>query len=181
VGTPATYVALLRGINLGARNKISMTDLRELFGGLGAEDVTTYVQSGNVVFKTAIAARGLAGKLETKIKRDLGLDIAVLLRTPAELAALVEGNPFVESAREPKELHVTFLADRPQAARVARLDPQRSEPDEFRVVGRDVYLRCPNGYGRSKLTNAYFEKQLAVVATTRNWKTVTKLADLASG
>jgi uncharacterized protein (DUF1697 family) len=177
----ATYVALLRGINLGARNKISMVELRELFAGLGAEDVTTYVQSGNVVLKTAIPARELAGAIETEIRRDLGLDVAVLLRTPAELAALVERNPFGESPPEAKELHVTFLADRPQAARVAQLDPQRSHPDEFRVVGREVYLRCPNGYGRSKLTNAYFEKQLAVVATTRNWNTVTKLADLASG
>lgn len=177
----ATYVALLRGINLGARNKISMAELRELFAGLGAEDVTTYVQSGNVVFKAAIPARELAEAIETEIRRDLGLDVTVLLRTPAELAALVERNPFGESAPEAKELHVTFLADRPQAARVAQLDPQRSQPDEFRVVGREVYLRCPNGYGRSKLTNAYFEKQLALVATTRNWNTVTKLAELASG
>jgi uncharacterized protein (DUF1697 family) len=176
----ATYVALLRGINLGARNKISMADLRELLAGLGAEDVTTYVQSGNVVFKTAMPARELAGAIETEIRRDLGLDVAVLLRTPAELAALVERNPFSESVTEAKELHVTLLANRPQAARVAQLDPQRSQPDEFRVVGREVYLHCPNGYGRSKLTNAYFEKQLALVATTRNWNTVTKLAELAS-
>lgn len=175
----ATYVALLRGINLGARNKISMAGLRELFAGLGAEDVTTYVQSGNVVFKAAIPARELAGAIETEIKRDLSLDVAVLLRTRTELAAIVERNPFGGS--EAKELHVTFLADRPQAARAAQLDPQRSHPDEFRVVGREVYLRCPNGYGRSKLTNAYFEKQLALVATTRNWNTVTKLAELASG
>ena len=175
----ATYVALLRGINLGARNKIAMADLRELFAGLGAEDVATYVQSGNVVFKAAVPARELAGAIETKIKRDLGLDVVVLLRTPAQLAALVERNPFGESPA--KELHVTFLADRPPAARVAQLAPERSQPDEFRVVGREVYLRCPNGYGRSKLTNAYFEKQLALAATTRNWNTVTKLAELASG
>jgi uncharacterized protein (DUF1697 family) len=179
MGTPATYVALLRGINLGARNKISMAELRELVGGLDAEDVTTYLQSGNVVFKTAMPAREIAGAIEAAIDRDLGLDVAVLLRTPAQLAALVDRNPFTERARDAKELHVTFLADRPQAASVERLDPRRSEPDEFRVVGREVYLRCPKGYGRSKLTNAYFEKQLALVATTRNWNTVTKLAELA--
>lgn len=177
----ATYVALLRGINLGARNKISMSDLRELVGGVQADDVTTYLQSGNVVFKTAAPAGGLAAALEAAIKRELGLEIAVLLRTPADLAGLVEGNPFAASAPEPKTLHVTFLADRPRAGRFDVLDPARSPPDEFRVAGREVYLHCPNGYGRSKLTNAYFEKQLGVAATTRNWNTVTKLAELANG
>jgi uncharacterized protein (DUF1697 family) len=75
---------------------------------------------------------------------------------------------------------VTFLAEKPAAGRVRDLDPERSPPDEFRVAGREVYLRCPNGYGRSKLTNAFFEKQLGVAATTRNWRTVTKLAELAN-
>jgi uncharacterized protein (DUF1697 family) len=171
------YVALLRGINLGARNKVSMADLRELVAAIGAEHVSTYVQSGNVVVSSSIrSASKLERAIEERISRDLGLDVAVLVRTDAELAAIAAGNPF----DDPGSVHVTFLAEKPAAARVRELDPARSPPDEFRVVGREVYLQCPNGYGRSKLTNAFFEKQLGVAATTRNWRSVTKLAELAS-
>jgi uncharacterized protein (DUF1697 family) len=171
-----TYAAFLRGINLGARNKIAMADLRELFAALGCEDVSTHVQSGNVVVRSPVrSAAKLEGAVEERIRRDLGLEIRVLVRTSVELAAVAEGNPF-----DPATAHVTFLAEKPDRARVDALDPGHSPPDEFRVVGREIYLHCPNGYGRSKLSNAYFEKQLGVRATTRNWKTVTTLADLSS-
>jgi uncharacterized protein (DUF1697 family) len=173
-----TYVALLRGINLGARNKVSMPDLRALFESLGAEDVETYVQSGNVVFRSRDNAGKLTESIEKRIGRDLGLSVTVLLRTRQQLAKVFAGNPFAADKREPTKLHVTFLAANPDPARVRKLDPKRAEPDEFRVVGQEVYLHCPNGYGKSKLTNAYFEEQLGVAATTRNWKTVTKLVDL---
>jgi uncharacterized protein (DUF1697 family) len=172
-----TYAALLRGINLGARNKIAMADLRDVFGAIGAEDVTTYVQSGNVVFRSPTrSAAKLERAIEERIKADLGLEVAVLVRTAPQLGALVAGNPF----DDPATVHVTFLAQKPAAARVRRLDPARSPGDDFRVAGREVYLNCPNGYGPSKFSNAYFEKQLGVAATTRNWRTVTKLAELAS-
>src|SRR5215210_6222258 len=174
-----TYVALLRGINLGSRNKVAMADLRELFAAVGAEDVTTYVQSGNVVCKSRDGAAELAAAVEKEIGRRLGLDVTVLVRTKAEVAKVLRGNPFLKAGEEPATLHVTFLAEMPPRARVGKLDPERGGGDRFRVVGRDVYLHCPNGYGRSKLTNAYFEKELGVGATTRNWKTVTKLAELA--
>jgi uncharacterized protein (DUF1697 family) len=175
-----TYVALLRGINLGARNKVSMPDLRALFADLGAEDVETYVQSGNVVFRSAVSPAKLAAAIEKGIRRDLGLDVTVLVRTQRELAKLVAANPFADRTKELTKLHVTFLADKPDSTRVRKLDPTLAEPDEFHVIGQEVYLHCPNGYGRSKLSNAYFEKQLDVRATTRNWRTVTKLAELAS-
>ncbi len=173
-----TYVALLRGINLGARNKVAMAALRELVEGLGAEDVATYVQSGNVVFRSRDAAAAVTKAIERELGRRLGLDVKVLVRTKAELRKIVSGNPFGDVADATK-LHVTFLAATPDRGRVRKLDPARSEPDEFRVLAREVYLHCPNGYGRSKLSNAYFEQQLGVPATTRNWKTVTKLAELA--
>jgi len=174
------YVALLRGINLGARNKIVMADLRELFEGLEAEDVTTYVQSGNVVFRSRAARAQLAGQIERQIAQDLDLEIRVLLRTNAELTKLVAGSPFAKAESDPLKLHVTFLGATPAAARVRALDETAFAPDRFRVAGAHVYLHTPNGYGRSKLSNAYFEKQLGVAATTRNWKTVTALADLAA-
>jgi uncharacterized protein (DUF1697 family) len=172
-----TYVALLRGINLGRHKKVSMQELRALFGSLGAEDVATYVQSGNVVFRSADAPGKLIEAIEKRIRRDLGLDVTVLLRARPQLAKVVSGNPF--GRRELTKLHVTFLAEKPDRTRVRELDPDISKPDEFRVVGQEIYLCCPNGYGRSKLSNAYFEKQLGVAATTRNWRTVTKLAELA--
>jgi uncharacterized protein (DUF1697 family) len=173
-----TYVALLRGINLGSRNKIAMPELRTLFEALGAEDVSTYVQSGNVVFKSPRAAAAIGRAIEEEIGGRLGLDVRVLLRTKAQLAKIAAGNPFAERQKEPTKLHVTFLVEAPDRARVRELHELDFEPDEFRVVGREVYLHCPKGYGRSKLSNAYFERQLAVVGTTRNWRTVTKLAEL---
>lgn len=157
-----------------------MSDLRALFANLGAEEIATYVQSGNVVFRSMDSAAKLTEALEQRIRRDLGLSVSVLLRTQPQLAKVVAGNPFTKDGRDPAKLHVTFLAGKPDRSRVRGLDPQRAEPDEFRTVGQEVYLYCPNGYGRSKLTNAYFEKELDVAATTRNWKTVTKLAELAS-
>jgi len=174
------YVALLRGINLGGHNRVSMPDLRALFASLGAEDVETYVQSGNVIFKSADGPGKLTETIEKRIRRDLGLSVTVLLRTRAQLAKVLAGNPYANGGKASTKLHVTFLAAKPEIARVRELDPERAEPDEFQVVGQEIYLHCPNGYGRSKLTNAYFEKQLGVAATTRNWKTVTKLAELVS-
>jgi len=173
-----TYAALLRGVNLGGRNKVSMADLRELFAALGADDVVTYVQSGNVVFKSGVGRAELRRAIERRIRRDLGLDVTVVLRTKAELAKLVGGNPFAGSGRESK-LHVTFLGETPDRARVRELERAAGESEEFRVVGKHVFLHLPGGYGRSKLSNAFFEKQLGVAATTRNWRTVTKLAELA--
>jgi uncharacterized protein (DUF1697 family) len=171
-----TWVALLRGINLGARNKVSMADLRELFRDLGAEEVTTYVQSGNVVFRSSGARDDLVQAIESEIRSRTGIDVAVVLRTKEELARLVAGNPFADEP-DPTKLHVTFLAAPPDRTRVETLAEKRFEPDEFRVKQDAVYLHCPNGYGRSKLSNAFFEKHLAVAATTRNWRTVTTLAE----
>ena len=173
-----TYVALLRGINLGSKKRVAMADLRALVEGLGAEDVTTYVQSGNVVFKSADGAEKLTRAIERRISRDLGLSVTVVVLTRPQLTKVLRGNPFAK--KEQAKLHVTFLAEKPARAKVSKLDPELGTPDEFRVVGQQVYLHCPNGYGKSKLTNAYFEKQLGVAATTRNWKTVTKLGELTS-
>ena len=175
-----TYVALLRGINLGSQKRVAMADLRGLFEDLGAKDVATYVQSGNVVFKSADGAKKLTEAIERRIRRDLGLGVSVVVLTKAQLTKVLDGNPFAKAKKAQATLHVTFLAEAPPRAKVGKLDPKHGRPDEFRVVGRQVYLHCPNGYGRSKLTNAHFEKQLGVAATTRSWKTVTKLGELAS-
>lgn len=178
-GRLQTYVALLRGVNLGSRNKISMADLRRLVEELDCEDVATYVQSGNVVFRSGAAAAGLAGRIENAISHETALDVRVVVRSKAQLAKIVAANPFAKPSRDPKTLHVSFLSAKPTAASVKSLEPERFPREELHVAGTEVYLHYPDGYGRSKLTNAYLEKKLGVAATNRNWRTVTKLAELA--
>ena len=170
------YVAMLRGINLGAHKRISMKQLEALVAGLGYTDVTTYLQSGNVVFTASGTADAIAGAVEGKIEKELGHDVAVIVRTAAQMAKIVKGNPF-----DAKAAHVTFLADRPPAAKVKEPVTIATGADAFRVVGREVYLSTPNGYGRTKLNNAFWERRFQTVATTRNWNTVTALTQQLRG
>ncbi len=111
----------------------------------------------------------------------LGVSTKVLLRTGDELAGVLAGNPFLAGEPDPATLHVTFLAETPDAGRAGQLQAPAGESADFRIAGRQVYLHCPDGYGRTKLTNSFFESRLAVVATTRNWRTVTALAGLTAG
>jgi uncharacterized protein (DUF1697 family) len=177
-GRRQSWVALLRGVNLGARNKVPMAGLRDLMADIGAEDVQTYVQSGNVVFRSALARAELVRRIEAEIGARFGVDADVLLCTKAELKRVVAGNPFTEDESEPTRLHVTFLAQPPERGRMADLEGEEFEPDRFHVTRAAVYLHTPKGYGRTKLSNTYFERKLGVRATTRNWRTVTTLAEL---
>ncbi len=175
------YVALLRSVNVGGR-KVNMKELAALFTGLGYADVVTYIQSGNVVFASpSRSATTLERAIEARIQRDLGLDVRTLVRTKAELDRIVRSNPFLRTRADPTKLHVTFLAAKPSAALVRAAGELDTGADGFRIVGREVYLHCPNGYGTTKINNAFFEKRLQTDATTRNWNTVNQLAELASG
>lgn len=171
-----THVALLRAVNVGGR-KVNMKALTAVFEGLGLSDVTTYVQSGNVVFKAA--EHPLPETLEAAIEQEFGIDVTVLLRTSRELAAVVKRNPFLEAGADRTQLYVTFLAETPDKDALAAVDTAKFEPDAFRLAGRELYLRFPNGYGRTKLSNDFFERRLQLRATTRNWNTVTKLMELS--
>jgi len=170
---------MLRGINVGGHAKVPMGDLRATFVDLGYGDARTYIQSGNVLFSASGSAAALGSAVETALEARFGLGIKVLLRTRTQLAAVVVANPLATGGRDPAKLHVTFLASTPPSSRLSDLDGMRSGPDELEVAGREVYLHCPEGYGRTKLTNAFFERALGVPATTRTWKTVTTLAQLA--
>lgn len=174
------YAALLRAINLGSRNKIGMPALAKLFDALGHEDVKTYVQSGNVVFTSSGKAQTLERGIHKAIEDELGLDITVMVRTAAELKALVNGNPYLKKQDDPLKLHVTFLASAPDAEKAAKIAVPDGETAEFTLAERDVYLHCPDGYGRTKLSNAFLERKLGVAGTTRNWKTVLALHELTS-
>lgn len=176
----ATCVALLRGINVGGNNKLPMRDLAAIFEALGCRDVRTYIQSGNVVARApASTVASLSEAVSKGIRDGFGLTVPVVLRTGAELASVVADNPFLAAGSDPTTLHVMFLRDVPTAAQVASLDTARSPGDAFAVRGRDVFLHCPNGFGRTKLTNEYFDRKLSTVSTVRNWKTVLTLLEMA--
>jgi len=175
------HVALLRGINVGGKNKLPMATLAEMFRREGASDVSTFIQSGNVVFTApARLAATVGARIEQRIAKELELRVPVVLRSSAELAAVVARNPFLAARADEDELHVMFLAATPTAAQARALDPTRSPGDELALVGRDLYLRLPNGMARTKLTNAWVDKVLATVGTARNWRTVRTLAELAT-
>jgi uncharacterized protein (DUF1697 family) len=178
---PLTYVGLLRGINVGGKNMIPMTDLVSMFAEAGCMDVRTYIQSGNVIFRAAPEeCSRLPGRITAAIAKRFGYSVPLVLRTTEELASVISNNPFLRVGAAEDELHVVFLADLPAAGCVAALDPNRSPPDAFVVSGREVYLRLPNGAARTRLTNAYFDSKLATTSTGRNWRTVIKLLGLAT-
>lgn len=171
------YVALLRGINVGGKNKLPMKELAALFESAGAGDVATFIQSGNVLFSAASSlARALPALVGKKIESRFGFAAPIVIRSSAELSAIVEKNPFLNA--DENQLGIMFLADAPSAARLKLLDPARSPPDEFAVRGRDVYLRLVNGFAKTKLTNAWFDSKLETISTARNWRTLLKLRDL---
>lgn len=174
------HVALLRGVNVGGRARLPMERLREVFVEAGCTKVMTYIQSGNVVFlpPAGVADAALGSLLEQHIVATFDVSVAVVIRTAGEWTDVVQRNPFVGGGADPVTLHVMLLADQAASDRIARLDPDRFPPDEFVVDGRQVYLRYPNGSGRSRLTIDYFEHHLETVATSRNWNTVMKLAEL---
>ena len=176
----ATSAALLRGVNVGGRNKVPMGELTAALSSLGLEDVVTYIQSGNVVFRSPSGdTRELASGIERRITEVFGLGVTVLLRTPAELDEIAGGNPFLADQANRAKLHVVFLDALPAAGAVEALDPNRSPPDRFSVRGREVYLQLPNGAGRSKLTLDYFERRLGARATVLNWNTLLEMISLA--
>ncbi len=175
-----TNVAMLRGVNVGARNRIKMKDLEAVFARLGHTSVITFIQSGNVVFNSRSKNPGtVARAIEAQIARDLGLDVAVLLRAKDELARVERVNPFLRTVADTARLHVTFLAEIPDAALVRTVEAFDAGPDELHVRDREVFLHCPTGYGTTKLNNGFLERKLHAIATTRNWATVTKLVELA--
>lgn len=177
-----TYAALLRGVNVG-KNKLAMSDLRALLTGLGCHDVQTYLQSGNAVFAADQAPteqNTLAQAIEQALA-ELGVSSRVLLRTGVQLAGVLAGNPFLDREADPTKLHVTFLADAPAADRSRQLEVPAGETASLHLHDKEVYLHCPDGYGRTKLTNSFLESRLATVATTRNWRTVIALTELAGG
>ncbi|HVS01796.1 MAG TPA: DUF1697 domain-containing protein [Thermoanaerobaculia bacterium] len=177
-----TYVALLRGINLGGRNRLPMRELAALFADCDCGAVRTYIQSGNVVFEASPKrAERVPACVAAAIEERFGFSSPVVLRSAEELRGVAGANPFLAEGADPGALHVAFLADAPSAARIGTLDDHRSPPDRFVVRGREIYLHLPQGMARTRLSNQYFDSRLATTSTIRNWRTVLKLVDMTSG
>jgi uncharacterized protein (DUF1697 family) len=175
-----SYVALLRGINLGARNRLAMADLRGLLEKLGYDDVRTHLQSGNAVFGAGTrSARSVESAVESAIEETLSMQIRVLVRTAAEMANVVAADPLGDRATDHARYMVVFLEKPVPASALADIEPAAYEPEQFDVDGRHLYLWLPEGSHASRLARVLSETRLGGAATMRNWRTVTKLAELA--
>ncbi len=177
----STYISMLRGINVSGQKIIRMEDLASLYESLGLANVRTYVQSGNVLFDSTIPdGAKLSRLIADRIKKAFGFSVVVVLRTRSELQAVVKNNPFLkERGINPARLYVTFLSEAPDLEALNLLRTVKDEHDEFRIAPKEIYLHCPHGYGRTKLSNNFLEKKLKVPATTRNWNTVKALLGMA--
>lgn len=172
------HAVLLRGINLGSRNRISMPELRDALAAAGFENVRTYVQSGNAVVSSTAKPETVARNCKKLIAERFGLDVPVLVRSRAELASIVKRNPLAEVATNPKRYQVTFLSGKLDPKVVRALKETAVEPEQVVVHGREVYAWHPDTIARSKLWTRLAGKGLGVTATSRNWATVEALLAL---
>jgi uncharacterized protein (DUF1697 family) len=175
----ARLIVLLRGVNLAGRNRVAMPQLREALEESGFENVSTYVQSGNVVLSSTASAKGVVAEVERLISERFGLDIKVVVRTGAQLAAVEKRNPLGKVAKNPKLYQVTFLDRSPEPAAVEKLSAAATAGEEVVHEGLELYTWHPAGIGRSKLARLLSGKDLGASATARNWLTVTALLALA--
>jgi len=177
-----SYISILRGINVGGRKKIKMADLTILYEQLGFQDVVTYIQSGNVGFKTAVNQEDeLIAMIQQAIEAQYGFQVPVQIRTNQEMQAIIDNCPFssLDLVENGTKVLVTFLASVPSTEKIEAVMEYVIAPEELVVRGREIYLHCPNGYGRTKLSNQFLERKLKVTATTRNWRSVQKLYALS--
>ena len=179
----STLISILRGINVSGSKIIKMAELQKLFEQLGFENVTTYIQSGNVVFqgREKDTPEKISDTIEKAIRKKFGFDVPVITIPAGEMKRVVAENPLVKKKGiDETKLHVTFLSTLPAKDKVDFLLSQDFSPEEFFLKGKAIYLSCPNGYGNAKLNNNFLESKLKVKATTRNWKTVNVLAELSA-
>jgi uncharacterized protein (DUF1697 family) len=176
-----TYVALLQGVNIGSKKRIKMDDLRSMIADLGGSGVRTYVNSGNAVFiHEETDASKLESRLEAALRDHVGMDVATIVRTAAEMQQVVEDNPFPEAVEDPKTLHVLFLRDAPEVKDIDAVDEIETGPDRLAIHRREVYFFLPNLMSGATVDIAKVGKMLRVDGTSRNWNTVTKLQEMAT-
>ncbi|MFI5236642.1 MAG: DUF1697 domain-containing protein [Ignavibacteriales bacterium] len=174
------FIALLRGINVSGQKIIKMSELKLLFEEMGFQDVQTYIQSGNVIFSSNEKSNEkLAAKISSGIKNKFGFDVQIIVIDQKEIEYVLKNNPFIKKKKEFERLYVTFLSDTPSKEYAQKLKSLDYSPEEYVINEKLVFLFLPNGAGKSKLSNNLFENKLKVFGTTRNWKTVKALSELA--
>ncbi|MBL4736014.1 MAG: DUF1697 domain-containing protein [Flavobacteriales bacterium] len=178
-----TYIAMLRGINVSGQKKILMADLRGYMEELGLQKVETYIQSGNIIFCSSIESRDeLASQIKTKILEQYGFEVPTLVKRVGDLEFVLANCPFAKDpGKDVSRWYVTFLGGEPDEDRIVKLKEYNYSPEEYVLEGVNIYFYSPNGYGDAKMNNNFFEAKLKVSATTRNWRTVNKLVEMAKG
>ena len=172
-------IALLRAVNVSGKSKVNMDELSTLCAALGHKDVRTYLQSGNVVFRTEQKSPSkIASDLEVAIEESLGVPTTVIARTASDLRATIANNPWTERNLEPSKLLVAYFQSRPSEEALARALTLRAGSDELHFAGREAFLYYPNGAGKATLNWGSLERMAKVPATTRNWNTTLKLLEL---
>lgn len=176
-----TYISLLRGINVSGQRPIKMDVLRKSYENLGFHNVTTYVQSGNVIFTAkSTIINTLEQKISRQIEKDFGYEVPVIVLAIDKLKEIMADNPFLNhSSIDQTFLHFTFLSRKPDKYDRQEIESKKQNGEEIFIAANVVYLYCPNGYGKSKLNNNFLETKLKVEATTRNWKTTNNLLKIA--
>ena len=172
---------MLRGINVSGQKKIKMDELKSLYESLNFNNVQTYIQSGNVIFKSENTdSEKLEKLIGEKINQSFGYSVVVFVKTVNEIQQTINQNPFLNKSKEDiTKLCVTFLSSIPDESLIKNLENFKSDSEDFNLIGNEIYLYYPDGYGRTKLSNNFFENKLKVSATTRNWRTVNKLFEIA--
>jgi uncharacterized protein (DUF1697 family) len=175
-----TYIAMLRGINVSGQKIIKMADFKNHLQELNFIDVQTYIQSGNAVFKNKkTSPKALEKKITKKILEEYGFEVSVIVKSPNELTEIIKKNPFTKD-EDLSRLCVIFLSDEPTSENLKKLKGIDHSPEEYVLRGKTIYFYSPHGFGKAKMSNNFFENKLKVSATTRNWKTVNRLADMVN-
>jgi uncharacterized protein (DUF1697 family) len=178
-----TYISMLRGINVSGQKTIRMAELKKMYEALGFSAVQTYLQSGNVVFSSddaQVDAARLTARIEAQIEETFGFSVSILIRDARDFQRIVANNPFLNGRNEETgNLYVTFLSQAPTPLELAKVKTPPGETAEFIPGAQEIFLFVPDGYGRTKLSNTFFEKKLHQTATTRNWNTVQALLGMA--
>jgi len=177
-----TYISFLRGVNMTGHNSIRMTDLSVLYKNLDFNDVVTYIQSGNVIFSNVyeLPIPDISLKIESAILEKFNYNVPVLIRAVEEIRQWISVNPFLaEENFEPSKMAVILLYEEPTQAQIQKVINIDYPPDKFKIIGREIFIYCPNGFGKTKLYTNFFEKKMGVTGTARSWKTITTILNIA--
>ena len=167
---------------MAGHNKIKMTDLADLYKELGFNDAETFIQSGNVIFTSSsgMSVLDISISLEETIRQKYNFNIPVIIRTTAEMQKLMQLNPFLaEDNFDPSKMAVIFLCEQPSEAQIQKVINIDYPPDKFKIIGSEIFIYCPNGFGRTKLYTNFFENKMKIKGTGRNWNTINKILEIA--